>query len=671
MNYDSDDEPLISQIQNNKKRKNISNDDYNSDDYDSDDEPLISQIKKSRKRDDEEVFDDFVMDILEDDKTMIEEIKELDYFFIHDAPRFTDKMSNTKYFRGMKTPYYMDNDRTEPIKNVGDSFIIKGYLSISSHKQIAKRFMNDNENCCLYEIYIDKGVPFVDMMLHTHYHRENELLLPRNLRGILLEKPKEVNGLLTYKIKVELLYPQQFSSKQNICKKFTIASIKSLLSEKDLYRGGNIYVKKLKNIVNKTKKRIKKGKNMISKLSKRVKKQIKKITNKNKKTNKTNKKINKNINNKTKSIKGGTNINVNQIMQQNIYDPISLTNYSFNEWIAIDKDNMIFKINDKYIGLNKNYFEEYKEKNIEVECYIFNNELILDRTYKNNKYVNLYYFTGERLMIPYNEIKNTMKSKQNTIVFELTDTNREILTVNYNKLSMLYLKPSKVRTKEWNMNIIPEKTILKSQRNPFEFESILSSEKIKTLLNEYSKKWYDIVNAYVRNSYEFVNWKIPSIQELKKEFKIEHELKGNDFFENEKNFIDAVLNGDVITITPELNKEIKYRSNTKNKKELLDLIKTYKSYPRYRNEETIENLYNRFKNNKVIDMPIIIEFLSGERRILSGNTRMDIAFHLNINPKVLVIYSEQMYSESESEGDSDYNYETDSEYEYDYESESE
>ena len=33
---------------------------------------------------------------------------------------------------------------------------------------------------------------------------------------------------------------------------------------------------------------------------------------------------------------------------------------------------------------------------------------------------------------------------------------------------------------------------------------------------------------------QFTNWKIPSVQSLKREFEVEHEKKGHDFFNSEK-----------------------------------------------------------------------------------------------------------------------------------------
>jgi len=42
-----------------------------------------------------------------------------------------------------------------------------------------------------------------------------------------------------------------------------------------------------------------------------------------------------------------------------------------------------------------------------------------------------------------------------------------------------------------------------------------------------------------------------------------------------------------------------------------------------------------------MDLPIVIEFADGSKRILAGNTRMDVAFQLGINPKVLLVQSKE------------------------------
>lgn len=134
----------------------------------------------------------------------------------------------------------------------------------------------------------------------------------------------------------------------------------------------------------------------------------------------------------------------------------------------------------------------------------------------------------------------------------------------------------------------------------------------------------------------FSNWKMPSLSQLKQEFKIEQEMKNNKFWKNEEDFLTAVKNGKIVTITPNEDQNIYYRSGTTSYKELLNLIQGYRSYPEFRNEKTLKDIYYGFKNNQTMDYPIVIEDESN-RRVFSGNTRMDIAFQLGINPKVLLI----------------------------------
>jgi len=136
---------------------------------------------------------------------------------------------------------------------------------------------------------------------------------------------------------------------------------------------------------------------------------------------------------------------------------------------------------------------------------------------------------------------------------------------------------------------------------------------------------------------EFSNWQMPSESQLKQEFKIEQEMKDNEFWEDEEAFLNAIKNGKVVTITPSEDQNIDYRSGTESYEELLDLIKGYRSYPKFRNEKTLKAIYDGFKKNQPMDYPIVIEDENKDRRIFSGNTRMDIAFQLGINPKVLLI----------------------------------
>ena len=138
----------------------------------------------------------------------------------------------------------------------------------------------------------------------------------------------------------------------------------------------------------------------------------------------------------------------------------------------------------------------------------------------------------------------------------------------------------------------------------------------------------------------FSNWVMPSLSQLKQEFKIEQEMKGNEFWGDEEDFLNAVKNGKIVTISSSEDRDIDYRSGTTSYEELLDLIQGYRSYPEFRNEKTLKAIYDGFKNNQAMDYPIVIEDENGSRRVFSGNTRMDIAFQLGIDPKVLLIRGE-------------------------------
>lgn len=144
----------------------------------------------------------------------------------------------------------------------------------------------------------------------------------------------------------------------------------------------------------------------------------------------------------------------------------------------------------------------------------------------------------------------------------------------------------------------------------------------------------------VSNSYSA--WKRPDMDMLKQEFRVEHEKKGRDNFRSFEDFLKAIKKAKVISLSDSEDAKIYSRSFTNSFEDLLDLIRGYASYPKYRNKDTLRALYQRFKDNKPMDMPIVFEDESGEREIFSGNTRLDIAFQLGITPKILLVKVDQL-----------------------------
>ena len=82
-----------------------------------------------------------------------------------------------------------------------------------------------------------------------------------------------------------------------------------------------------------------------------------------------------------------------------------------------------------------------------------------------------------------------------------------------------------------------------------------------------------------------VNWVRPKVATLKQEYEIEykkhliHEV--GDVFPTLKSLLDAAKEGIVRDITTNHDYYIANRSQTKCMKQLLSLIKTYRSYPQY------------------------------------------------------------------------------------------
>lgn len=132
-------------------------------------------------------------------------------------------------------------------------------------------------------------------------------------------------------------------------------------------------------------------------------------------------------------------------------------------------------------------------------------------------------------------------------------------------------------------------------------------------------------------------WIKPTEDNLKHEFKVEIELKGNNFFSSWEQFKTQADAAQVVELTAAMDRKISYRSRTKSKQQLINLIRGYRSYPEFRNEQTIENLYTRISNDETMTMPIVLKFNNGQMRVLGGNTRLDVAFQLGKTPKVLMI----------------------------------
>jgi hypothetical protein len=147
---------------------------------------------------------------------------------------------------------------------------------------------------------------------------------------------------------------------------------------------------------------------------------------------------------------------------------------------------------------------------------------------------------------------------------------------------------------------------------------------------------------YVSESVSYTNWQFPSDEQLRLEYKLEYVNKNldkmtNNAYPNESAFVNAAKSANVISLTKEMDRKVSYRSHTKTKDELVGLLKGYRSWPKYRNMDTVNSMYQAFEDNKPMPMSIILKFPDGKMRVLGGNTRLDVAFQLGITPKVILM----------------------------------
>ena len=120
-------------------------------------------------------------------------------------------------------------------------------------------------------------------------------------------------------------------------------------------------------------------------------------------------------------------------------------------------------------------------------------------------------------------------------------------------------------------------------------------------------KLITLLESIVYNS-----WVRPNLDALKQEYRIEHDMKGHNWFNDEQEFLDAVNKAKVVTITPATDRLIDYRSRTNSYDELVNLLSSYRSWGKYRNEDKLQQLYDRISNNLELDMPIVLKFPDGK-----------------------------------------------------------
>jgi hypothetical protein len=137
---------------------------------------LLKKISKSVKKFNNISFKNAV------DKMVIK----IDKGFIEAAPRYEKTYIHKVFYRGMKEKY-INTDGGE-LENIGDTALILNYTSVSSEYDAAKNFAMSGSKAIIYKIYLEEGLPFINMVSNAVFEDEKEYLLPRNIIFELISK---------------------------------------------------------------------------------------------------------------------------------------------------------------------------------------------------------------------------------------------------------------------------------------------------------------------------------------------------------------------------------------------------------------------------------------------------------------------------------------------------
>jgi len=152
------------------------------------------------------------------------------------------------------------------------------------------------------------------------------------------------------------------------------------------------------------------------------------------------------------------------------------------------------------------------------------------------------------------------------------------------------------------------------------------------------------LKQYIRMLIEnesFDNWVMPDDKAIELEYNVEYKhhtrYSFGDIFPTVEDFKEAVHSGKQVKLTKEMDRSVGNRSRTSDMEDLRDLVSSYRSWPKYRNDETLQAIVDGFKSGSAMKMPFILEYEPGRQQVMSGNTRLDIAYMLGITPTVIVI----------------------------------
>lgn len=139
---------------------------------------------------------------------------------------------------------------------------------------------------------------------------------------------------------------------------------------------------------------------------------------------------------------------------------------------------------------------------------------------------------------------------------------------------------------------------------------------------------------------EYDAWVRPTEDDLKFEWETEHDKMSvylnTDYFNSEENFLKVFReHGKVMRLPREVDAKVGRRTHCDSVEEVEMMVSTYRSASRRKGVPT--KLAEMMKNGEPLPMPIIIRF-NGSLKVMSGNTRLDIAEILEVTPDPKVLF---------------------------------
>ena len=158
---------------------------------------LISVLKHDFKARNKKIFKN-----IDFKKAIDKVITNIDRVFIEAAPRYEKTYIHKVFYRGMRGKYGNE------LENVGDTSLILNYTSVSSAYTEAQKFAGKASDAVIYNIYLEEGMPYINMVSTAIIKQEEEYLLPRNIIFELISKKGNEYTVLAKPFK-----PDQFTIK--------------------------------------------------------------------------------------------------------------------------------------------------------------------------------------------------------------------------------------------------------------------------------------------------------------------------------------------------------------------------------------------------------------------------------------------------------------------------